>query len=130
SPRRSARACCSRTCSTTRWRRSPSSSARRSAASRLGSTPAETSWPPSPPLQPPPPAVNADMSRWLHLYAERFNRRDWDGVRELTAADARLQVADRFAGRLSDSSYFDRYESWTFDWRLAVGEVDGDDVVI
>src|SRR5438876_1517452 len=30
----------------------------------------------------------------LHLYVERFNRRDWDGLRELISADARLQGAD------------------------------------
>ena len=29
-------------------------------------------------------------------YVDRFNQRDWDGVRELIAADARLQVGDAF----------------------------------
>ena len=38
----------------------------------------------------------------LGLYVERFNRRDRDGVRELASADARLRVADCFAGRLAD----------------------------
>src|SRR5205807_3380389 len=46
----------------------------------------------------PPRAANPEMSRLLHLYVERFNRRDWDGLRELITADARLRVADRFAG--------------------------------
>ena len=64
------------------------------------------------------------MSRLLHLYVDRFNRRDWDGLRELISADARLQVADRFVGRLSDSPYFGRYEKIA-NWRMAVGEVDG-----
>src|SRR6266566_5323638 len=53
-----------------------------------------------------PPGASAEVTRLLHLYVERFNRRDWDGVRELIAADARLLVADRFAGRLADSPYF------------------------
>src|SRR5262249_23660067 len=39
-----------------------------------------------------PRAANPEMSRLLHLYVERFNRRDWDGLRELITADARLLV--------------------------------------
>src|SRR5262250_22089 len=47
-------------------------------------------------------AVNPEMSRLLRLYVERFNRRDWDGLRDLIAADARLLVADRFSGPLAN----------------------------
>jgi RNA polymerase sigma-70 factor, ECF subfamily len=73
---------------------------------------------------------NAGLAQLLHLYVERFNRRDWDGLRELIAADARLRVADRFVGRLVDSPYFGNYERWTVPWRMAVGEVDGEPVII
>ena len=66
----------------------------------------------------------------LRLYVDRFNRRDWDGVRELTSADARLRVADCFAGRLANSPYFVEYERPIVPWRMALGEVDGDTVVI
>jgi RNA polymerase sigma-70 factor, ECF subfamily len=76
------------------------------------------------------PASDADAARILHLYVERFNRRDWDGLRELIAADARLKVADRFAGRLDESPYFGNYERRTVPWRLAAGEVDGELAVI
>ena len=78
----------------------------------------------------PPQKKNAEMSRLLHLYVERFNRRDWPGLRELIADDARLRVADRFAGRLGDSPYFGNYDRWTVPWRLTVGEVDSVPVVI
>jgi RNA polymerase sigma-70 factor, ECF subfamily len=78
----------------------------------------------------PPRATNPGMSRLLHLYVERFNRRDWDGIRELITADARLRVADRFAGPLVDAPYFSRYERMTIPWRMAVGEVDGEPAVI
>ncbi len=74
--------------------------------------------------------VSPELSRLLHLYVERFNRRDWDGLRELIAADAQLRVADKFAGRLDESPYFGNYERWNISWRLAVGEVDGEPVVI
>jgi RNA polymerase sigma-70 factor (ECF subfamily) len=78
----------------------------------------------------PPRAKNAEVARLLHLYVERFNQRDWDGVRELIAADARLLVADAFAGRLADSPYFGNYERASVPWRLAVGEVDGEPLII
>jgi RNA polymerase sigma-70 factor (ECF subfamily) len=78
----------------------------------------------------PPRAKSADVERLLHLYVERFNRRDWDGVRELVAADARLRVADRFAGPLTGSPYFGNYERMAVPWRLAVGEVDGEPAII
>jgi len=66
----------------------------------------------------------------LRLYVERFNRHDWDGVRELASADARLRVADCFAGRLADSPYFIEYERRSIPWRMALGAVDDQDVVI
>jgi RNA polymerase sigma-70 factor (ECF subfamily) len=65
----------------------------------------------------------------LRLYVERFNKRDWDGVRKLTSA-ARLRVADCFAGRLADSPYFVEYELPLVPWRMALGEVDGETVVV
>lgn len=64
------------------------------------------------------------------LYIERFNRKDWDGVRELISADAQLVVADKFSGPVEDGPYFGRYDRLTRPWRLAAGEVDGETVVI
>jgi RNA polymerase sigma-70 factor, ECF subfamily len=70
------------------------------------------------------------MSRLLHLYVERFNRRDWDGLRELISADARLLVADRFAGPLANAPYFRRYELMSTPWQLTVGDVDGELAIV
>jgi RNA polymerase sigma-70 factor (ECF subfamily) len=78
----------------------------------------------------PPRVANPEMSRLLHLYVERFNQRDWDGLRQLITADASLRVADRFAGPLRDAPYFGRYERLTIPWRMAVGEVDGQLAVV
>lgn len=69
------------------------------------------------------------MVQIVQLYVERFNRRDWNGVRELISADARLRIADHYAGRLSSSPYFSVYEKMP-PWRMAAGEVDGEPVVI
>jgi len=75
-------------------------------------------------------AESAETRRLLDLYVERFNRRDWDGVRELITADARVRIPDRFAGRLSASPYFGRYDRLTSPWRVAAGTVDGEPVVL
>jgi RNA polymerase sigma-70 factor (ECF subfamily) len=78
------------------------------------------------------PARSADpeMAQIVQLYVERFNRRDWNGVRELISADARLRVADRYAGRLSGSPYFGTYEKMPIPWKMAAGEVEGEPAVI
>jgi RNA polymerase sigma-70 factor, ECF subfamily len=76
------------------------------------------------------PTTSAGTLDLLRLYVDRFNRRDWDGVRELASADARLHVADCFAGRLADSPYFVEYERPIIPWRMALGEVDGEAAVV
>jgi RNA polymerase sigma-70 factor, ECF subfamily len=70
--------------------------------------------------------VNPELSRLLHLYVDRFNKRDWEGLRELVSADAQLRVADRFAGPIDESPYFGNYERQRVPWRLVVAEVDGE----
>lgn len=71
-----------------------------------------------------------DLLKVLRIYVERFNRHDWEGVRQLASADARLRVSDCFAGRLADSPYFVEYERGLIRWRMRVGEIDGEPVVI
>lgn len=48
---------------------------------------------------------------------------------KLAAADARLRVADCFAGRLNESPYFANYERLTVPRRLAVAGIGGEPVV-
>jgi len=55
-------------------------------------------------------------------------RRDWGGVRELTSADA--TGADRCAAKFGEVPYFFNYERWPWPWKLAVGDLDGEPVVI
>jgi RNA polymerase sigma-70 factor, ECF subfamily len=66
----------------------------------------------------------------LRLYVERFNRQDWDGLRELISADARLLVADRYAGSFADGGYLGVYSRMPVTWRLALGEVDGEPGIV
>lgn len=74
--------------------------------------------------------VDPELEKVMKLYVDRFNRQDWDGVRELISADARLTVADRFVGKMADTRYFWNYEHLSMSWRLALGEVDGEPVII
>jgi RNA polymerase sigma-70 factor, ECF subfamily len=66
----------------------------------------------------------------LRLYVERFNRQDWDGLRELISADARLLVADRYAGSFADGGYLGVYSRMRVTWRLALAEVDGEPAIV
>ena len=75
-------------------------------------------------------SADPELTRIMKLYVDRFNRRDWDGVRELISADARLTVADAFVGKLADAPYFRNYERFSMPWKLAMGDVDGEPVVI
>jgi len=76
------------------------------------------------------PVPNPEAEQLLGLYVERFNRNDWDGLRELITDDARVRVADKYFGPLTGSPYFGRYQRLTTPWRVAVGEVDGEPAVI
>jgi RNA polymerase sigma-70 factor (ECF subfamily) len=91
------------------------------ARTKLASRPTEA--PPRPARRPSDPQV-------LRLYVERFNARDWDGLRALIAADARLRVADRYAGPIDGSPYFGNYARLRVPWRLAIGEVDGEPAIV
>ena len=70
--------------------------------------------------------ADATLTRLLDEYVERFNRRDWSAVRELISADAGVRIADRFAGRIDDSPYLNRYDRTAGRWRMVVGSVDGE----
>jgi RNA polymerase sigma-70 factor (ECF subfamily) len=66
----------------------------------------------------------------LKLYIDRFNSRDWDGLRELIRADARLLVADRYSGSFAAGGYLGVYSRMKVTWRLTLGEVDGGPSII
>lgn len=84
---------------------------------------------PSQPALRPEPSPDPKLSKLLDRYVELFNRRDWDGVRALTSADAQLRVSDCFRGSLSESIYFVEYEKGKANWRMAIGAVD-DEIVL
>lgn len=75
------------------------------------------------------PSPDPELSKLLNRYIELFNRRDWDGVRALTSADAQLRVSDCFRGHLSESIYFVEYEKGKANWQMTIGAVD-DEIVL
>jgi RNA polymerase sigma-70 factor (ECF subfamily) len=78
----------------------------------------------------PPRAQTSDDTALLRLYVERFNRRDWDGVRELISDDALLRVADRYLGPLQGAPYFTVYAGLPEPRHFSVAHIDGAAVVL
>ncbi len=77
------------------------------------------------PEEPAPGLAAAERER-LRAYADRFNARDFDALRNLLAEDVRLDLANRrrLTGRKDVSAYFSRYAEVS-DWRLAPGLAEG-----
>jgi RNA polymerase sigma-70 factor (ECF subfamily) len=73
-----------------------------------------------------PPRLDAAERDRLRAYADRFNARDFDALRDLLAEDVRLDLVSRtkLAGRKDVSVYFSRYDGVS-DWRFTAGLADG-----
>jgi RNA polymerase sigma-70 factor (ECF subfamily) len=71
------------------------------------------------------PLAGSELAR-LRAYADRFNARDFDALRDLLADDVRLDLANRvrLAGARDVGVYFTRYAG-TEGWRFRVGRVEG-----
>jgi RNA polymerase sigma-70 factor (ECF subfamily) len=85
---------------------------------------------PAEPIVRPERQRDPELLQLLRRYVELFNRRDWDGVRALTTADAQLRVSDCFKGLLRESPYFVEYERAETPWKMRVGEIDGETVLV
>lgn len=75
---------------------------------------------------PAPAPLPGEERERLRSYAERFNARDFDALRNLLAEDVQLDLVNRrqIAGRKDVGVYFTRYEEradWTFTPGLAEG---------
>jgi RNA polymerase sigma-70 factor (ECF subfamily) len=72
------------------------------------------------------PELAAEEMRRLRSYADSFNARDFDALRNLLAEDVKLEVVNRvrLAGRKDVSVYFTRYAE-TADWTFSVAVAEG-----
>jgi RNA polymerase sigma-70 factor (ECF subfamily) len=77
-----------------------------------------------------PQLVDADRVR-LKAYADRFNARDFDALRDLLSEEVRLDLVNRsrLEGRNDVSRYFTRY-SENPSWRVTPGFADGRAVLL
>ncbi|HLJ84795.1 MAG TPA: sigma-70 family RNA polymerase sigma factor [Candidatus Eremiobacteraceae bacterium] len=77
-------------------------------------------------------SVTAETRMTLRRYADLFNAHDWDALRQLLAAESRLEVVSRVQHpRAVDAGYYDRYAGYTKteDLRAEAGFVDGVPVI-
>ena len=72
------------------------------------------------------PALGTEEQIRLRSYADCFNARDFDALRNLLAEDVKLDLVNRLrlAGRKDVSVYFDRYGE-SLDWKFAPGLAEG-----
>ncbi len=76
--------------------------------------------------------MDGDQRRLFDAYAEVFNRRDWDALKHLVRADARLEIVGAAQGIMSGlgATYSSNYTALPWEWRLASGVVDGVPVIV
>lgn len=68
----------------------------------------------------------------LRAYADLFNAREFDALRDLLAADVRLDLPSRvkLTGKADVSIYFERYSSANIAWRFEPVMADGQPVLL
>ncbi len=79
------------------------------------------------PLAQPVRQASAQEQATLRRYVDLFNDRDWDALRALLAAEARLDQVSLVQRKVADARYFDRYAEVlrTEGIRAQAGYVDG-----
>ena len=74
--------------------------------------------------------MEAEQRALVERYLSAFNRRDWNAVRAMLAADAHLEVVERAQGPMRDSCYFVNHESIGQPWKVELAWVDGVEEIV
>jgi RNA polymerase sigma-70 factor (ECF subfamily) len=76
--------------------------------------------------------LGAQQRRLLQVYLGHFNRQDWDALRRLIQADARVELVGITEFSLSDvdAPYFRNYSALPWKWKLSLARVDGEPVIV
>ena len=74
-----------------------------------------------------PAELDAEERRLVDAYVDRFNLQDWDSLKRLIQADARVELVGvtEFEVLEPGAPYFNNYAALPFEWKLAVTRVDG-----
>lgn len=76
--------------------------------------------------------IAREESLLLARYIELFNKRDWEGVKQLLTADTQCEVVGYFSGRGRDTiagNYLKTYDG-LWPWKMTQASVDGEPVMI
>jgi RNA polymerase sigma-70 factor (ECF subfamily) len=76
--------------------------------------------------------MEGEKRRLFEAYAEVFNRRDWDALKSLVRADARLEIVGAAQGIMSGlgATYSTNYTTLKWEWHLAPALIDGVPVIV
>lgn len=72
-------------------------------------------------------SFDAGQRKLFEAYADVFNRRDWDALKNLVRADARLEIVGSATGQMAGlgATYSGNYTGLPWEWRLSPALVDG-----
>jgi RNA polymerase sigma-70 factor (ECF subfamily) len=74
-------------------------------------------------------AANKETLELHALYVDRFNRQDWDSIRQLISDDARLMITNLYAGP-AVMNYFTRFELMSYPRKLITARLDGESILV
>jgi RNA polymerase sigma-70 factor (ECF subfamily) len=76
--------------------------------------------------------LDGQQRRLLEAYINHFNRQDWDGLRRLIRADARVEIVGITEFSLADAGapYFRNYGALPWEWKFSLALVDGEPLIV
>jgi len=72
--------------------------------------------------------LDPEQRALVDSYIEYFNRRDWDGLRRLIQADARIEIVG--FPDTTPETYFGNYSAMPWQWRMSLARVDGEPLIV
>ena len=74
--------------------------------------------------------LDRQQRKLLEAYIECFNRQDWDALRHLIQADARVELVGVTEGRMDELGYTRNYSALPWEWKLSLARVDGEPLIV
>jgi RNA polymerase sigma-70 factor, ECF subfamily len=76
--------------------------------------------------------LDRQQRQLVEAYLACFNRQDWEGLRRLIQADARVELVGvtEFPVLAIGAPYFRNYSALPWEWKLALARVDGEPLIV